>query len=219
MFISCYVSINYQIFRGNISGTFLIFLHRLCFCWRLLGIHAAATWRGWERWKLCQRGAQTAVQLRGVSPLQLPPAGQEAARLSGGQGGCRAPQRLQDPVRFGHHSWKPLEFKGCLSKWDGCALLRLEWLFYLDVLFVFQQVTVLCQRSAGLYQTAASGPAGEDGGRSEDGGGNRLYSLMAADPKWRNQYKHFHDWYVILIILEQNQSGGPEDHKQHQCSH
>lgn len=52
-----------------------------------LGVHASATRGGGERRELSKRGAQTAVQLRGVSPLQLPPAGQEAAGLPPRQSG------------------------------------------------------------------------------------------------------------------------------------
>lgn len=62
------------------------------------GVHAPAS-RGGERRERCKWRAQTAVQLRGVSALQLPPTGQKATWLSHRQNQRREAEGLQDQVR------------------------------------------------------------------------------------------------------------------------
>ncbi len=101
------------IFLINFLIGFSLKTKRVITCWLRIqggnsdficvGVHASATRGGWEWRKLSKWGAKTAVQLRGVSPLQFPPAGQETARLPPRQSWCWAPQRLQDQVRKWSH--------------------------------------------------------------------------------------------------------------------
>lgn len=77
-----------------------------------------------------------------------------------------------------------------------------------------EQVTVLRQRPAGLHQTAASRSAGEDRRRSEDRGGTdnscRCVRTDLSNPAPNTNQ---------TSVTEQDQSGGAEDHQQHQRPH